>query len=802
MAKSSFKIQGMTCAACAARIERALNRMEGITEANVNLAMEKAAVEYDSSTINIADIGKKVTDLGYNVVPEKVELKISGMTCAACARRIEKKLNSMSGVRDAVVNIATEKASINYLSSDISVRDFKQALEKIGYKGDLIDETVNTDKERAARKIEIKRQKIRFIISVILAFPLSLVMFAELFQWTWIPQLMFNKNFQLVLATPIQFVVGAQFYLDAYYALKNKSANMSVLVALGTSAAYFFSLAVVLWGDTIGVTHVYFETSGIIITLIILGKLLEANAKGKTSEAIKKLMGLQAKTARVVREDKELDISVEEVIEGDLILVRPGEKIPVDGVLKEGYSSVDESMLTGESIPVDKKADDQVIGATINKHGSFKFEATRVGKDTALAQIIKVVEDAQGSKAPIQRMADIISAYFVPVVIVVAVITGIVWYSIADPGNITRALLNFTAVMVIACPCALGLATPTSIIVGTGKGAENGILIKGGEHLENAHKLNTVVMDKTGTITKGRPEVTDIISLDFYSEKEILYLAATAEKGSEHPLGEAIVKKAQEIYDKIADPRDFKAIPGHGIEASVDKKVVLVGTRKLMQENNVAVEQYENKMKELEIQGKTSMLIAIDSNMIGIIAVADTVKENSQTAIKELIAMGIEIVMITGDNRRTAHAIAKQVGIAQVLAEVLPEDKAEEIEKLKKQGKKVAMVGDGINDAPALATADVGIAIGTGTDVAMEAADITLMRGDLRGIAASIKLSRATMRNIKQNLFWALFYNSLGIPIAALGFLNPVIAGGAMAFSSVSVVTNALRLKRWSYQQE
>lgn len=802
MEKSSFKVQGMTCAACAARIERVLTKMEGISEANVNLALEKATVEYDSAKISVADIERKVSGLGYNIVPEKMDLKISGMTCAACATRIEKKLNSLPGVTKAVVNLATEKASINYLSSDLNSRDVKSAIEKIGYHGELIDENLDIDKERAARELEIKRQKIRFIISAILSFPLSLMMFAELFQWTFIPRIIFNKYFQLVLATPIQFVVGAQFYTDAYYALKNKSANMSVLVALGTSAAYFFSLVVVFWGEQIGVEHVYFETSGIIITLIILGKLLEANAKGKTSEAIKKLMGLQAKKARVVRAGRELDIPVEEVIVGDLILVRPGEKIPVDGVIKEGYSAVDESMLTGESIPVDKKVGDQAIGATINKHGSFKFEATRVGKDTALAQIIKVVEDAQGSKAPIQRMADIISAYFVPIVIAVAIITGGVWYFLADPGNITRALLNFTAVMVIACPCALGLATPTSIIVGTGKGAENGILIKGGEHLENAHKLDTVVLDKTGTITKGSPEVTDIISLDAYGEKDLLYLAAAAEKGSEHPLGEAIVKKAQEIHDKITDPVDFRAIPGHGIQAVVDKKVVLVGTRKLMQENNVVVDQYEDKMKELENQGKTSMLIAVDKKMVGIVAVADTVKENSPRAIKELIAMGIEVVMITGDNKRTAQAIAKQVGIEQVLAEVLPEDKAEEIEKLKKQGKKVAMVGDGINDAPALATADVGIAIGTGTDVAMEAADITLMRGDLRGIAASIQLSRATMRNIKQNLFWALFYNSLGIPIAALGFLNPVVAGGAMAFSSVSVVTNALRLKRWSYHPE
>ena len=801
MEKSSLKIKGMTCAACAAKIEKSLSKMAGVTNVNVNLAMEKAAIEYDSTKIKLIDFVEKINKLGYQVVADNVDLKIQGMTCAACATKIEKKLNLLPGVARATVNLATEKASVTYYSSVVSTVDLKAVIEKLGYKAQVAGDRVDSDKEKESREKEIRKQKMYFIFSAVLSLPLALFMFAELFKWTWVPDIIFNMLFQLALATPIQFIAGAQFYKDAYYALKNKSANMAVLVALGTSAAYLFSVVVTFWGQQIGEMHVYYETSAIIITLIILGKLLEAIAKGKTSEAIKKLMGLQAKTARVVRDGKESDIPIEEVVAGDLIVVRPGEKVPVDGVIKEGYSALDESMLTGESIPVDKKAGDKVIGATINKHGTFKFEATKVGKDTALAQIIKVVEDAQGSKAPIQRMADIISSYFVPAVIVIAVITIGVWYFVVEPGNFTRALINFTAVLVIACPCALGLATPTSIMVGTGKGAENGILIKGGEHLENTHKLDTIVLDKTGTITKGKPEVTDIYSINALADNDILRIAAITEKGSEHPLGEAIVIKGKEVFGELPDPDEFNAIPGHGVEAVVDGKKILMGTRKLMRDRIISIEKIEDKMSEFEDQGKTAMLMAVDNSIAAIIAVADTIKETSIEAIKALKDMNIDVVMITGDNKRTARAIAEQVGITHVLAEVLPEDKANEVAKLKGQGKKVGMVGDGINDAPALATADVGMAIGTGTDVAMEAADITLMSGDLRGIPASIKLSRATMRNIRQNLFWALIYNTLGIPVAALGLLNPVIAGGAMAFSSVSVVTNALRLKRWKYKK-
>lgn len=799
MNNTVLQIGGMSCAACANKVEKALKKLDGVHDVTVNFATEKASIEFDSSRVNLDDFVKTVEKLNYEVIFTKKELKITGMSCAACATKIEKKLNTLPGVKKAVVNFATEKVTIEYSENDVSIGHIKKAVKGLGYEAVLQEDKVDIDEEKARREAEIKRQTFMFAFSAILSLPLLLYMFAEMFTWQWVPQLLMDPKFQLVLATPIQFIAGGQFYKDAYYSLKNKSANMSVLIALGTTAAYVFSFVVTFWGDLIGQKAVYYETAAIIITLIILGKLLEAIAKGKTSDAIKKLMGLQAKTARVVRDGQEVDIPIEEVEVGDLIIVRPGEKIPVDGIIKEGYSTVDESMLTGESIPVDKKIGDEVIGATINKHGTFRFEATKVGKDTALAQIIKVVEDAQGSKAPIQRLADVISSYFVPVVIVIAVLTFLTWYFLVDPSNFTRALINFTAVLVIACPCALGLATPTSIMVGTGKGAENGILIKGGEHLEKTHKINALILDKTGTITKGEPELTDVVALNDYDREEILKLAAVTEKNSEHPLAEAIVKGAQNQGIQLGNTEDFKAIPGHGVEARIDGKIILLGNRKLMRDKKIIIDEYENEIVKLEEQGKTAMLMAIDNKMAGIIAVADTLKENSQVAIKELMHLGIQVFMITGDNKRTADAIARQVGITNVLAEVLPEDKAVEVQKLKDQGKIVGMVGDGINDAPALATADVGIAIGTGTDVAMEAADITLMSGDLKGIPASIKLSRATMRNIKQNLFWALIYNTLGIPIAAFGFLSPVIAGAAMAFSSVSVVSNALRLRKWKY---
>ncbi|ABO51485.1 heavy metal translocating P-type ATPase [Desulforamulus reducens MI-1] len=791
--KVSLKILGMECAACAAKVERTLKKLDGVTEVSVNLAVEKVTVNFQPNRVGIDQIIKTIVDLGYQVPTEKVDLKISGMTCAACAARVERALGKREGVLRANVNFAMERAAVEFDSTVVTVTELKRTVADAGYQAEEGAKCFDGDHEKRER--ETRKQIRLLIMSAVLSLPLLAVMFAELFNFP-LPMLLHNKIFQFALATPVQFIAGFQFYRGAYRSLRHGSANMDVLIALGTSAAYLYSAGATFFYPG----HVYYETGTIIITLIILGKMLESIAKGRTSEAIKKLMGLQAKTARVVRNGQEMDIPVEEVQVGDLVLVRPGEKVPVDGVMKEGFSTVDESMLTGESIPVDKKIGDEVIGGTINKHGSFKFEATKVGSDTALAQIIKIVEEAQGSKAPIQRLADIISAYFVPAVVGIAVVTFAVWYFFADPGNLARALINFTAVLVIACPCALGLATPTSIMVGTGKGAENGILIKGGEHLEKAHALNAIVLDKTGTITKGEPSLTDVITIDKgISEDELIRLVASAERGSEHPLGEAIVKGARERGIELAEPQEFEAIPGHGIASRIGENIVLIGNRRLMYSQNIDISRLAKQVDALEEEGKTAMLVAVGGRATGIVAVADTVKETSAEAIRALRDMGIKTLMITGDNRRTAEAIAKQVGIPpeDVLAEVLPQDKAKEVSQLKESGEVVGMVGDGINDAPALATADVGFAIGTGTDVAMEAADITLMRGDLRGVAASIKLSRATMCNIKQNLFWALIYNTLGIPVAALGFLSPVLAGGAMAFSSVSVVTNALRLKRF-----
>lgn len=728
---------------------------------------------------------------------ENVILDIIGMTCAACANRIEKGLNKIPGV-SASVNLALERATVQYQKDQVTVADLIAKVESIGYKAKIHSSESGQQKDKNK---ELENQKRRFIISAILSFPLLWSMVAH-FNWgLYVPELLMNPWFQFALATPVQFIIGWPFYKGSHKALKNGSANMDVLVALGTSAAYFYSVVETLRyagmdGSHETVPELYFEVSAILVTLLILGKWFEMLAKGRTSEAIKKLMGLQAKTATVIRDGQEVTIPIEEVQTGDLIRVRPGEKIPVDGIVREGSSAVDESMLTGESLPVDKKLGDLLIGATINKNGAMIFEATKVGKETALAQIIKIVEDAQGSKAPIQRLADSISGIFVPVVVVIAIGVFLLWYFAIDKGNFTQAFENAIAVLVIACPCALGLATPTSIMVGTGKGAEHGILIKGGEHLEGAHKLQTIVLDKTGTITKGKPELTDILALEPWSEQELLEKVASAEKGSEHPLAQAIVKSAEEQGIAVQTPEEFEAIPGFGLRALVEGRTLYVGTRKLMIQQGVDFNHVEKTMELWEGEGKTAMLVAVGQTLAGMVAVADTVKETSRQAVARMKKMGLEVVMITGDNKRTAEAIAKQVGIDHVLAEVLPQDKATEIQKLKEQGKKVAMVGDGINDAPALALSDVGMAIGTGTDVAIEAADITLMRGDLNSIVDAIQLSHKTMRNIKQNLFWAFFYNTFGIPVAAAGFLAPWIAGAAMAFSSVSVVLNALRLKK------
>jgi Cu+-exporting ATPase len=745
-----------------------------------------------------------IEKLGYRVIKEKesvenkITLRVSGMTCAACSARVEKKLDSLEGVKAANVNLGTEKATVEYLPEQITVADLIKAVRSVGYEAEIVED-ISRDQEMEEKEAEIQNLRILLVISIALSLPLLLSMLLSILGWDWAGTAwLHNQYFQLIIATPIQFLIGARFYQQSYYALRSGSANMDVLIAMGTSAAYFFSLYNVFFEEVgLGMMKsLYFETSAIIITLVLLGKYFEAVAKGKTSEAIRKLAALQAKTARVVREGVEVDIPIEEVEIGDIVIVRPGEKVPVDGRIVEGHSSLDESMLTGESIPVDKQIGDMVFGATINKFGTFKLEATRIGKETALAQIIKMVEDAQGSKAPIQKIADQVAGVFVPTVLAIAAVTFVIWYLLGQ--GINQALFSAVAVLVIACPCALGLATPTAIMVGTGKGAENGILIKGGEHLEAAYKLNAVVVDKTGTITKGIPELTDVLSLGDLEPDDILQLASIAEKRSEHPLGVAIAARAIEVFGQLSEPDSFEAIPGRGVQAVVDGKTVYVGTRRLMREKGIDIEGLESRITELEDQGKTAMLMAVEDKLAGILAVADTVKESSPEAIADLQNMGIEVYMITGDNHRTADAIARQVGIRHVLAEVLPENKAEQVNQLQAEGKIVAMVGDGINDAPALATAHIGMAMGTGTDIAMEAADITLMRGDLRTIPAAIRLSRQTMRKIKQNLFWAFIYNIIGIPIAALGMLNPVIAGAAMAFSSVSVVTNSLTLRRFN----
>ncbi|PFT89254.1 copper-translocating P-type ATPase [Bacillus thuringiensis] len=796
--EANLQISGMTCAACANRIEKGLKKVEGVHEANVNFALEKTKIMYDPTKTNPQQFKEKVESLGYGIVSDKAEFTVSGMTCAACANRVEKRLNKLDGVNKATVNFALESATVDFNPDEVNVNEMKSAITKLGYKLEVKpdDQDASTDH----RLQEIERQKKKFIISFILSFPLLWAMVSH-FSFTsfiYLPDMLMNPWVQLALATPVQFIIGGQFYVGAYKALRNKSANMDVLVALGTSAAYFYSvyLSIQSIGSSEHMTDLYFETSAVLITLIILGKLFEAKAKGRSSEAIKKLMGLQAKTATVVRDGTEIKILIEEVVAGDIVYVKPGEKIPVDGEIVEGKSAIDESMLTGESIPVDKSIGDVVIGSTINKNGFLKVKATKVGRDTALAQIIKVVEEAQGSKAPIQRVADQISGIFVPVVVVIAIITFAVWMIFVTPGDFGGALEKMIAVLVIACPCALGLATPTSIMAGSGRSAEYGILFKGGEHLEATHRLDTVILDKTGTVTNGKPVLTDIIVADGFHEEEILRLVGAAEKNSEHPLAEAIVEGIREKKIDIPSSETFEAIPGFGIESVVEGKQLLIGTRRLMKKFNIDIEEVSKSMEELEREGKTAMLIAIDKEYAGIVAVADTVKDISKAAIARLKKMGLDVVMITGDNTQTAQAIAKQVGIDHVIAEVLPEGKAEEVKKLQANGKKVAMVGDGINDAPALATANIGMAIGTGTDVAMEAADITLIRGDLNSIADAIFMSKMTIRNIKQNLFWALAYNALGIPIAALGFLAPWVAGAAMAFSSVSVVLNALRLQR------
>lgn len=794
--ESNLQISGMTCAACANRIEKGLNKMDGVEQASVNLALEKSTITYDPSKLSEEDFEKKIEALGFGVVKQKKEFAITGMTCAACATRIEKGLNKMDGVSFANVNLALEKTTVEFNPSEVTAADIIAKVEKLGYGA---HQKQDGKEQVDYREKAIKEQKLKFIISAILSLPLLWTMFGH-FSFTsflYVPDLLMNPWVQMIFATPVQFIIGKQFYVGAYKSLRNGSANMDVLVVMGTSAAYFYSVyqAIVTMGAHHG-PHLYFETSAVLITLILLGKLFEAKAKGRSSEAIKKLMGLQAKTAMVIREGVEKEIPLEEVMMGDTILVKPGEKIPVDGEVIEGTTAVDESMLTGESLPVDKASGDLLYGSTLNKNGFIKMKTTKIGRDTALAQIIKVVEDAQGTKAPIQRLADKISGVFVPIVIGIAILTFLAWLVLVDPGNFTAALEVLIAVLVIACPCALGLATPTSIMAGSGRAAEFGILFKGGEHLEQTQGIDTVVVDKTGTVTHGKPVLTDVHVATGQDEEQFLSWIGAAEKQSEHPLAEAIVQGIQEKGIELGDVQFFEAIPGHGVQATVSGQGVLVGTRKLMKQYGIDIQPILPTMEKLEADGKTAMLAAINGQYAGLVAVADTIKETSKEAISRLQGMGITVMMMTGDNERTAQAIGKEVGVDAVIAEVLPEGKAEEVKKLQQQGKKVAMVGDGINDAPALTIADIGMAIGTGTDVAMEAADITLIRGDLNSIADAILMSRKTMRNIKQNLFWAFAYNVIGIPIAALGLLAPWVAGAAMAFSSVSVVLNALRLQR------
>ncbi|UOQ95152.1 heavy metal translocating P-type ATPase [Halobacillus shinanisalinarum] len=788
-------ITGMTCSACATRIEKVLNKMDGV-DASVNLAMENARISYNVDQVQPNDLIEKIEKLGYGVQKEKVELDIHGMTCAACSTRIQKGLSRMTGIEAASVNLATEAGVVEYDPGFVSLDDIIEKVKKLGYEA-----VVKKDREEQKdhKKEEINKKKRQLFISVLLSLPLLYTMVAHL-PWDLgipVPALLMNPWFQFLLATPVQFYIGAPFYLGAYRALSNKSANMDVLVALGTSAAYFYSVVeAIRWQLNPDVMpELYFETSAVLITLILVGKLFEALAKGRTTAALTKLLSLQAKEATVLRNGEEEEIPVDQVQVGDVLLVKPGEKIPVDGSVTKGQSSIDESMITGESLPIEKYEGDAVIGSTINKNGTLKVKAEKVGKDTALAGIVKIVEEAQGSKAPIQRTADAISGIFVPIVVGIAVLTFLAWYIFAAPGELPLALEAAIAVLVIACPCALGLATPTSIMVGTGKGAEKGILFKGGEYLEGTQQLDAVLLDKTGTVTKGKPEVTDFVALED-DEKAILADLITAEKASEHPLAEAIVAYGEEDDVEIKEADHFEAIPGHGIQAQIEGRQVFVGTRKLMKRENISFEEHEEKLSQLEKQGKTAMLIATDGAIKGYVAVADTVKETSKQAIHDLKSLGIDVFMITGDNERTARAIADQVGIGGVFAEVLPEQKAEKVKELQQQGQKVAMVGDGINDAPALATADIGVAIGTGSDVAIETADVTLVGGDLEHLSKAIVLSKKTMKNIRQNLFWALAYNTAGIPIAAIGLLAPWVAGAAMAFSSVSVVSNSLRLKR------
>jgi Cu+-exporting ATPase len=858
----------MSCASCVATVEGALRKVPGVRSASVNLATERGTIGYDPTTASPEGLVRAVSDSGYRPVVEQVTIPIGGISCASCVATIETALRKSPGVLSAAVNFATSAATVRYLPTLLDTAEVRRTIREAGYEplqtagdGPLVDS------ERAAREREVRALRTKFAVGAALTLPLTV---GAMHHWLpWAPSLLQNFWVQLLLCTPVQFWVGGQFYRGAWAALRHRTSDMNTLIAVGTSAAYFYSVAMTMapgFFERRGIPPaVYFETAAVIVTLILLGRMLEATARGRTSEAIKRLMGLRAKTARVLREGEERDIPVEEVRIGDLVTVRPGEKIPVDGVVREGGSAVDESMLTGESLPVEKRPGDPVIGATLNRRGTFRFEATRVGRETVLAQIIRLVEEAQGSKAPAQRLADRVAGIFVPAVIGIAIVTFLVWLAVGPAPAFLFAMLNFVAVLIIACPCALGLATPTAIMVGTGKGAELGILIRSGESLETAHRVQVVILDKTGTLTRGEPEVTDVevtpsaerlapgpervapgterrapgaerVALGAerrapgiegvapgaerrapsgasrepsphpspLTPHALLRLAASLERGSEHPLGEAIVARAKRDGIGLAEVEGFEAVPGHGVRGRVDGLPLLLGTARFLRDGGVNIAPVAATAEALAAQGKSVVLVGVDGEAAGVLAVADTLKPHAAEAVRALHRLGLEVVMLTGDNPRTAQAIADQVGIDRVRAEVLPHQKAAEVKRFQAEGKRVAMVGDGINDAPALAQADLGIAIGTGTDVAMEASDITLMRGDLRGVATALELSRRTIRTIRQNLFWAFIYNLLGIPIAAgvlypvMGLLlDPMLASAAMALSSVSVVSNSLRLRRF-----
>ncbi|MEZ7173629.1 heavy metal translocating P-type ATPase [Sporosarcina sp. OR05] len=791
--KKDIAITGMTCSACANRIEKGLQRLDGVKSATVNFATEKAAVSFDTELTDSQAIQEKIRSLGYDTVKEEVDLQISGMTCAACSTRIEKGLSRMEGVQKAAINLALETGKVEYDPTVIRSADIIDKIKRLGYDAALKNEIPEGSEDH--RQKEIKQKTRLFYVSALLSFPLLWTMFAHFSFTSWmsVPDWLMNPYVQWFLATPVQFGIGWIFYEGAYFALRNKSANMDVLVALGTSAAYFYSVYLVLIDSTHGL---YFETSAVLITLILLGKLFEARAKGRSSDAIKKLMGLQPTMALIEKDGSVVEIPIGDVQIGDILVIRPGASIPVDAEVVSGESAVDESMLTGESLPVEKTVDDVVYAATVNANGSLRVRASKIGKDTMLSTIIRVVEEAQGSKAPIQRLADQISGVFVPIVVGIAVVTFLVWYFAVTPGDFAQALTAMIAVLVIACPCALGLATPTSIMAGSGRAAEQGVLFKTAEAMEQTKAIDTVVLDKTGTITKGVPEVTDFLVAHGRDKDRLVALAAAAESDSEHPVAKAITSFGLDTVGDIPNVEKFEAIPGHGIYSVVRGSTVWMGTRKLLADQAIEMDPSISDAAPLENEGKTVMYMAMNGVHVATIAVADTLKETSTQAIQELHALGLNVIMLTGDQERTAKAIAAMSGVDHVYAGVLPEGKAEIVASLQAEGKRVAMVGDGINDAPALAVADIGMAMGTGTAVAMEAADVTLMHGDLLRVADTIRMSRLTVKNIKQNLFWALAYNSIGIPIAAAGLLAPWVAGAAMAFSSVSVVLNALRLQR------